>query len=73
MAKGQQKVKKVFLEIKNCQNCPFFKEERHHTADSFETEFDWFCTKKRDRKIAGSVSWNEGKDVEIPKWCPLLK
>jgi len=61
------------LEIKNCRDCPFLKQERHYTADSFETAFDWFCAKKDNKEIAGYISWNEEKDVEIPKWCPLVK
>ncbi len=61
---------KIILEIKNCQQCPFVDIKRHYTADSFEHENDWFCKSKDNKKIAGSVSWNEEKDVEIPEWCP---
>jgi len=63
---------KIAIDIKNCQDCPFFNEERHYTADSFETAFDWFCKKKDNKKIAWYVSWNEGKKIEIPKWCPVI-
>ncbi len=61
---------KIELEIKSCRECPFFEEKRHYTADSFEHEHDWFCGKADNKKIAGSVSWNEEKDIKIPDWCP---
>lgn len=62
---------KIEIEIKTCQECPFFKEERYYTADSFEHAHDWFCKKKKNKKIAGYVSWNEEKDIPIPDWCPV--
>lgn len=61
---------KITIEIKNCKECPHFKEERHYTSDSFEMAFDWFCKKKNNKKIAGYVEWHEEKDVKIPDWCP---
>jgi len=60
---------KITIEIKNCKECPHFKEERHYTSDSFETAFDWFCKKKKNKKIAGYVEWND--KIEVPDWCPL--
>jgi hypothetical protein len=59
---------KIQIDIKDCSECPFFKEERMYTADSFEMPFNWFCNKAHGRKIAGYV---EGHDkVAIPEWCP---
>lgn len=65
----------VTLKIKSCTECPFLKEERAYTADSFEMVFDLFCTKKKNKKIAGYVGWtkSEQSSVKIPDWCPLLK
>ena len=60
---------KIELEIKSCQECPFFKDERMYTADSFENAFNWFCNKNKElRKIAGYVELND--NPEIPEWCP---
>jgi len=64
------------LKMTSCKDCPFQSEERAHTADSFESEFNWFCghDKKEKKKIAGSVGWtnSEQNSVKIPDWCPLL-
>ena len=35
----------IKIEVKNCNECPHFKEVRVYTADSFEMPFDWFCKK----------------------------
>lgn len=59
---------KITIEIKDCKGCPHLKEERHYTSDSFEMVFDWFCKKKRNKKIAGYVEFND--KIEIPNWCP---
>lgn len=61
----------IKLEIKTCKECPFFKEERLYTADSFELAHDWFCKKMNNKEIAGYVSWYEEKKVRIPEWCPI--
>lgn len=61
---------KIEIEIKNCKECPYFKMQRHYTSDSFENVFDWYCTKKGGKKIAGYVEWSEDGNVEIPDWCP---
>lgn len=63
---------KIELEIKNCKQCPFFKEERHYTSDSFEIVFDWFCKKKNNKKIAGYVEYSDENKMTIPEWCPIL-
>lgn len=59
---------KIQLEIKSCQECPFFKTEPYYTADSWENADNWFCTKADDKKIAGYVEWND--NPAIPDWCP---
>jgi hypothetical protein len=58
----------IKISIKNCSECPFFKEERMYTADSFEMAFDWFCKKAHGKKIAGYVETFD--KVAIPDWCP---
>ena len=58
----------IKINIKNCSECPYFKEERMYTADSFEMPFDWFCKKANGKKIAGYVEWHD--KVAIPDWCP---
>ena len=47
----------IKISIKNCSECPFFKnvplfaiEERVYTADSFEMAFNWFCNKAHGKK-----------------------
>lgn len=67
---------KITLDITSCKECPFFKEERIYTADSFERPFNWFCTKEEDvlgdpTKIAGYVEWHEEQEIAIPNWCPI--
>ncbi len=61
------------LPITHCSQCPFLEMKRHYTADSFEHEYNWYCKKKNDKVIENYVSWNEEKDVKIPKWCPLAQ
>ena len=63
------------LKITHCEQCPFLDVQRHYTADSFDMEYDWFCKKKNNKEIAGSVGWSasESRMVKIPKWCPLTK
>jgi len=58
------------MEIKSCQSCPFFEQERYYTEDSWEIAFNWFCTKNEKKKIAGYVEWHEESKVKIPEWCP---
>lgn len=62
---------KIVLEIETCKQCPFFKEKRMYTADSFEEPFDWFCMKSNDRKIQGYVEWHEERKIKIPDWCEI--
>ncbi len=75
MAKNQAEIP-----IDSCQKCPFLDERAFYTADSWERPHDWFCkhpesikVKAGGREIAGYVDWYEEKNVEIPKWCPILK
>lgn len=63
----------VNLQLKTCLDCPFLKQERYYSSDSWELAHDWYCKKNKDKKIAGYVGWTEEKDVEIPNWCPLPK
>ena len=63
----------AILEIKHCQSCPFLDMKRHYTADSFEHAHNWFCKKKKGKKIAGHVDWYEEEEVKIPEWCPIKK
>lgn len=76
----------VVLKIETCADCPHKRSERYYTADSWETVFQWFCT-KTDRpepehsshpavqQVKGSsrIGWDEdGRRPEtIPSWCPL--
>lgn len=62
----------IKIEIKNCMQCPFFKQERLYTADSFEQANDWLCLhpNHKIKKISGYVEWHEEKKVPIPDWCP---
>lgn len=61
---------KIEIEIKNCKGCPFLKTERYYNSDSWETAYNWFCSKKGNKKIEGYVEWHEEDKVEIPSWCP---
>lgn len=68
-----KKKKVATLELKHCSECPFLKQERYYTSDSWEHAYNWHCEKKNNKKIAGYVEWNDEKDIKIPDWCPLLK
>lgn len=63
------------LKITNCQKCPFWEERYINTGDSLDSPaFDWFCKKKRGKKIVGYVEGSrEANAVPIPDWCPLLE
>lgn len=61
----------IKLKIKTCMECPFFKQERYYTSDSFENAYNWFCKKKHNKEIAGYVEWHEEEKVPIPDWCPI--
>jgi hypothetical protein len=60
------------IEVKGCYDCPFLNKERDYGPDSFSLDFNWFCTKANNKKIAGCVGWNEEKAVKMPVWCPQL-
>ena len=63
---------KIVIEIKNCKQCPFFKEERYYSPDSFEAPaFNWYCMKSGGRKISGYVEWYEEDEVPVPDWCEI--
>ena len=59
----------IKLTIKDCTQCPFFFNQRVHTADSFEIVHRYTCGKEL-KIIKGYVEWND--KVEIPDWCPIL-
>lgn len=63
----------VNLKLDFCGQCPYSKSQRHWTADSFETEFDYYCNKLDEPKHIGIFDWREESKIEIPKWCPLRK
>lgn len=67
MAEG---LTEIILKIKDCQECPFFKSQKVYTGDSFENGYDWLCGKKKDKKIAGFVEWND-PSPKVPDWCPI--
>ena len=73
--KTKEKLNVATLEINHCEQCQFLDKKRHYTADSFEHEYDWHCTKKKDKKIASYVGIfdSETSKVRIPDWCPLIK
>jgi len=61
----------IQMEIKDCQDCPHSIEERMYTADSWEHAYNYFCGKKKKKKIAGYVEWRR-EMPPVPNWCPLL-
>jgi hypothetical protein len=60
----------VNLVITACNKCPYMKSERHYTADSFETCFEWKCTRGNINKTIAIQDWND-KTPPIPDWCAL--
>lgn len=58
----------VTLQISSCAKCPFIEAQRTEGAGY---ALDYFCTKKRYKKIAGYVEWDSEFPKEIPEWCPL--
>ena len=59
---------KIQIDIKDCSECPFWKEERVYTADSFEMVFTWMCKKAHNKIISKYVETFD--KVAIPEWCP---
>ena len=68
---SEQVKKKICIELNNCMSCPYVKEQRHYTSDSFEMAFDYFCGQTEDKKIAGYIE-REREMPSVPDWCPLL-
>lgn len=60
---------KITFEIRDCQDCPFCKEERMYTEDSWEHAFDYFCKKMNNKQIATYVEWRR-EMPDVPDWCP---
>ena len=66
----------AYIPITSCKDCPFRITTPYPTSDSWERAENWLCGKMKGvddepRKIQGYVEWNDEKDIEIPKWCPL--
>jgi hypothetical protein len=59
----------IQFDIKTCSDCPFVDSQRVYTADSYENVHEYWCTKKRNRKIAQIDSFD--KMPEVPEWCPI--
>ncbi len=66
----KNKVMKIAIEIKSCQECPFFKKINPYSTDGFDRMEDWVCTKNDSKIIQGAVEWHEESKIEIPEWCP---
>ena len=61
---------KIQFDIKDCQDCPECKREKHYTEDSWEHAENFYCKKAKDRKIAGYVEWRR-EMPPVPEWCPV--
>lgn len=61
------------LEIKNCSQCPFAKENASYSMDGFDRGNDWYCSKTRQKNniVEFIERPSEWKNIEIPTWCPL--
>jgi hypothetical protein len=60
----------IVLKIKHCTECPHHKSEREYTGDSWETVFKIYCKKNKGKFIGYEETF---ENVDVPKWCPLLK
>ena len=64
---------RIFIDIPHCGKCPFVRQERFYTEDSWEHAYDYFCTKQmRDGKplrVAHYIEW-EREMPEVPDSCP---
>jgi hypothetical protein len=65
-----QAMNSVTLKIDSCADCPRMRQERHYTADSFETVFEWHCIETKSRRLISILDWND-PPPPIPAWCPL--
>ena len=66
---------KIQIEINSCMGWPYHTTKRHHTSDSFEMLFDYFCKKTLERaeyKQIASYIEREREMPPIPNWCPHL-
>lgn len=59
----------IILSIENCTSCPFCKQQRCYTEDSWEEAYDYICT-KTNKEIAGYMEWHD-KMPAVPYWCPI--
>lgn len=60
----------IKLEIDSCLDCPYLRESKIYTGDSFEDIQEWECAKAHGKSISKSVEWNCRPTV--PDWCPIL-
>lgn len=64
------KMAKILIDIKSCRDCPFCKEEKVYTSDSFDNVSKLTCKKKNNKVISGYADWNY--KIKIPEWCPCV-
>jgi hypothetical protein len=62
---------KILIDINNCSDCLYLATKTAYSADSFDRDESWFCSKK-EQMVNSSVSWNEARGIPIPSWCPIL-
>ena len=62
---------KIFIDIENCNKCPYKREQNPQSTDGWDRMIDWFCT-DANRIIQGAVEWHEERHIKIPDWCPRL-
>lgn len=58
--------RKIFLEIESCGECPFCKEKRIYTADSWEHYYEFRCN------ITHNVIAEFENEPPVPDNCPIL-
>lgn len=47
----------IQVEIKDCQDCPFCKSERHWTSDSWEHAYDYYCSNMPDLYVKNGKTY----------------
>ena len=60
----------IHLSIDTCIECPYCKNQRHWTEDSWEHAYDYFCSLENDKLIAKYIEWAHEMPA-VPFWCPL--
>jgi len=59
----------AMIKIVTCLECTDCSSSRTPTPDSFDVAFDYFCSKKNNKIIAGYVGPFD-KMSSVPEWCP---